>query len=995
MKSGNMQNNRLVRTEDLFEPELQNLMTFKIRRVLLVASLYDYFLLEEDGRLVDLLGAAYNERDLGYVPTINQVSNGSEALEALETDEFDLVITHMRLDDMEPFDLGEMIKKDHPELPVVLLAFNTPQLEEVQNRIIESSIDMSFLWQGDGKILVAIIKYIEDMKNAQHDTEIAGVQNIILLESSIRFYSTNLLTIYEELWNHIEQMLKLELTYTQKKMRQRKRPRIHLATSFEEGMRVYEMFKDNLMGVIASESLNRNGKRDKTAGIDFAGKVREENHFLPILLLTNGNEKAEIADKLRAGYLVKRSPTLPEEFKQSLIDYFYFGDLILRDENGNIKSRVSNLKDLAKIFDKLDIEIISRYMDNGEISRWLKARTETNLAKKIERINHAEYNDSSRFRAALRNTLREHRRETHRGSIIRYSKDLFKDISRFSLIGSGSIGGKARGLAFIDKVLNSYIKEGDFPEVDITIPRTVVIGTDVFEEFMKENNLFEFSYSAEHTEEEITKKFLNCTLPSSIRKDLKDYAANVKVPLAVRSSSLLEDSLYQPFAGVYATKMLPNDGKKAAERYRELEKAVKLVYASTFFPNAKAYIKHTPSRIEDEKMAVIIQEVVGKRHDNHFYPHFSGVARSYNYYPVGKARPEDGVANLAIGLGKTVVDGGITASFSPRYPKVLAGIYSTEDMLNNTQKNYWAIRMGRQVEKTVEDEDQYLEKLDLLRAEKDGILDFTGSTYSRENNTIYDGISRPGARVVSYASILKYDVMPLARIIEMLLRLGQKAMGCPVEIEFAVTLGRHKALPAEFGLLQVKPLVSREDLMQVDISDYDEDLILARSPNVLGNGIIEDIEDIIYVKPDEFDASTNPEIAKEVSELNREFNGSEKHYLLIGPGRWGSSEPWLGVPVKWGDINNAKVIIEASLENMNPDASQGSHFFQNITSLGLGYFTVRLNIDNSLLRWNWLAAQKAVKETKHLRHVILDRPIKIFMDGKKGVGIILKPGTSV
>jgi len=980
----------LLEAGDPFEPELQKMMRFKIRRVLIVASIYDYFLLEEDGRLVDLLGEAYKDYDLGYVPVLHRVNDAESAINELKQDNFDLVISVMRLKDMDPFALGRRIKRMKEGMPVVLLAYNTPELQKVIEKQDPAAIDRIFTWQGDGKIIIGIIKYIEDLKNSESDTELAHVQNIILIEDSIQFYSTYLHIIYEELWKQIKHLLQYTLTYTQKKGRQRKRPRIHLATTYEEGKELYEKYKDHLMGLITDLRFPKDGELDEEAGRKFAEMAREEFPYLPILIQSSEADIKHVAEKIGAGFLNKRSPTLIEDFRNILLNFFYFGDIIFKNSSGEEIARTSNLESLYSALDKIPGDILIKYLRSGEVSRWLKARTDIRLAEKIERISLNE-GDVEETRHLVRDMIKRYRQQTHRGSVIDYDQELFKEYSQFSRIGEGSLGGKARGLAFIDRSLDAFQAMDFFEKINISIPTTLVIATDMFDLFTHRNELLQIAVSEDISDEEITAKFQQAELPEEMIPDLKDFLQKMDAPLAVRSSSLLEDSLYQPFAGIYATLMIPNNSSDFEDRFNDLKSAIKFVYASTFFKQAKSYIKNSSHRIEDEKMAVILQNVVGRLHGDRFYPDFSGVARSYNYYPAANAKPEDGIINIAIGLGKTVVDGEVSLRYTPEYPEILPQFASVDDMLNYSQKEFWAIDMNIKGRVEIDNEDRFLKKFDLQNAEEDGTLNFTGSTYSVQNDRVYDGIARDGPRIVTFAHILKNEVFPLSDILKMLLKLGEHAMGCPVEIEFSVLLDPKKALPAEFGFLQIRPIVGKEELIDIDFGRYAEESMLCRSTMALGNGIIEDIHDIICIIPDKFDAAKSVKMAAEVAKLNHKLRKEGKKSILIGPGRWGSSEPWLGIPVNWDQIDTAGIIVEASLPNMNPDPSQGSHFFQNITSLRMGYLTVPLSENENFIDWDWLQSQSSEEELEFVKHIKSDSPVKIMIDGRKGKGLILKP----
>lgn len=974
---------------DIFNSELNDLMAYKVRRVLLVASMYDYFMLEEDGRLVDLLGQDYNKHNLGYVPVLYRADDGAGALREIESCDFDLVVTVMHLKDMDPFLFGRQAKRLKPGLPVVMLAYNTPDLHQLLESADPSDVDRVFVWQGDGKILIGIIKYIEDMKNAVRDNELAGVQNILLVEDSAQFYSKFLYTIYDELWQQIERLLKENMTYTQRKIRQKKRPKVLLATNYEEAMDFYSHFKDDLMGVITDISYPVNGKKDAEAGLKFARFIRDEQTNLPILIQSSELNKKKDASAINAAYLDKFSPTLVEDFRGFLNSMFLFNMLIMKDHETGMLTSANDIRSLIRAVSQVPDELLIDSLKKGLIPRWLKARSDFILAEKIEK---AYLNGKSEeLKKTVLDAIVTHQRGIYRGSISKYSKEVFKNFSGFCKIGEGSIGGKGRGLAFIDRILSLMYNPSEFPEVDISIPPTVVLGTDIFDEFIASNNLAKFAIDEEHTDEEITARFAKASLPDFLEENLEDLIRQMEKPLAVRSSSLLEDTLYQPFAGIFVTQMLPNNENDPQERLRRLYKAIKLVYASTFFKQARSYIENTANRIEDEKMAVIIQEVVGKEHQGRYYPDFSGVARSYNYYPFGGAKPEDGTVNLALGLGKSVVDGGMAIRYTPAYPGILPQFANVQDMLANSQKEFWAVNLGTSKDGEVEIEDQYLMKLGIEDAEKDGVLDFIASTYSWDNDVLYEGIGRPGPRVISFAHILKNEVVPLSKILIRLLSLGEEAMGCPIEIEFAVNLDSQRGLPAEFAFLQMRPIVDKNELVDIRFEEYSKNSMLCCSRSVLGNGLLTNIKDIIFVRPETFEPSKTPQIAEEVGYFNQKLKDEGKVYLLAGPGRWGSTESWLGIPVKWGQIDNARVIVEAAFENMNPDPSQGSHFFQNITSLRIGYFTIPLKSEISFIDWDWLQQQKEKEETEYVRHIELESQARVLIDGRTGEGIILKP----
>ena len=977
-------------TSELSPDKINRLMPFRVKRFLLVASLYDYFMLEEDGRLQDLILKTYQQWRLGYVPSFVRVSGGENALNWIRKEKFDLVVAVMRLGDMDPFSFGRQVKEIDPNLPVIGLAYNTPELKRLLELADGSALERIFVWQGDGHVLLGIIQFIEDRKNAANDTQVVGVQNILLIEDSIDFYSSYLPLIFSVLRDLNEILLKEDLTFSQKLLRQNGRPRIHLATTYEEAESVFEKFKNNLLGIITDASFPMGKTVDLNAGIRFVERVLGEKPNLPILMQSSDAGAENMARKAGIAFLSKSSPTLLRDLKRFLSTSFGFGDLTFSGGKVESEIHIANLNQLFSTIAEIPEDILGAALSCGDLDRWLRARTEFALANSVQELVAHKPRAHAVSGEELKKLISTSRAASRRGSIVAFSRHFHDDFSQFSMIGSGSIGGKARGLAFMDRIFARYFDPGKFPGVAISIPRTIVLGTDVFDEFMKENDLLPEAV-LDHSDSHMANLFIKASLPSKIVGDLRDYIKNVRVPLAVRSSSLLEDSLYQPFAGIYATKMLPNDQISDDIRFLNLVNAIKFVYASTFFKQAKSYIGSTPHRIEDEKMAVIIQPVVGKPHQESFYPDFSGVARSYNYYPVGQAKPEDGVVNVALGLGKTVVDGGVSLRFTPAFPSILPQFTSVKDMFNFSQRDFYAIAMRHVASIAFLEEDQYLVKFGLDKAEKDGVLEYIASTYSRENDAVYDGISFSGPRIINFAHILKSEVFPLARILIDMLKLSSEAMNCAVEIEFAATLDTQNVFPAQFSILQVRPLVVQDELVKVELDDRQKEFAFCYSDQVLGNGVTRSIRDIVFVKPAEFDAAKSPQIAGEVDKLNSRLRAEGIPYMLVGPGRWGSSDPWLGIPVKWGQISGVKIVVEASLPNMNVDPSQGSHFFQNMTSLRIGYFTVPMDRDHGFIDWPWLESLNASEETTYLRYIHLPEPVTVMIDGRKSQGIILKP----
>jgi CheY-like chemotaxis protein len=969
-------------------------MAYKVKKFLLVASQYDYFMLEEDGRLQELLLKTYSQWGIGYVPHFSRISGGENALKLIADERFDLVIVVMRLNDMDPFTFAGRVKMIDPSLPVIGLAFNTPELKRLLELDDGTVIDRIFVWQGDGRILLGILQYIEDRRNLQNDLEGKGFQSVLLVEDSVDFYSQYLPIIFSALRELTELSLQDDLTFAQRVQRQSGRPRVQLAVSYEEASEFFERLQGKLLGVITDSSFPKNHAPEPWAGLDFSKKIRSRLPDLPILLQSSEPSMATLAEKAGLAYLSKNSPTLSQDLKQYLLAALGFGEIVF-GKNGDAGGiRVENINQLFSVVGEVPEQELRPLIQRGDLDRWLRVRSEFALADRILALNGLEPPEQEKLGAGIKKIISELRLASHRGSLVAYSRFFHEEYSQFTMIGSGSIGGKARGLAFLDRLLANDFDHRRFSGCEIAIPRTVVIGTDVFDDFMQENDLRAFA-ADDHSDNAILNRFIAASLPAKVVGDLRDFVKHVRIPLAVRSSSLLEDSLYLPFAGIYATKMLPNDQFGDDLRFLNLVNAIKFVYASTFFRQAKSYIGSTTHRIEDEKMAVLIQPVVGSLHGDCFYPDFSGVARSYNYYPVGQAKPEDGVVNVALGLGKTVVDGGVSLRFTPAFAGVLPQFASTKDMFNFSQRDFYAVSMKHVASVAFLEEDQYLVREKIERAERDGVLQYLASTYSRENDAVYDGISFSGPRIVNFAHILKNEIFPLAKIVQALLTLSSDAMDCPVEMEFAACMDADNVFPARFSVVQVRPLVVSDELVKVDLSAVQKEHALCYSDQVLGNGVSNEIRDVVYVKPAAFDAARSPDIAIEVDQVNSRLRAENIPYLLVGPGRWGSTDPWLGIPVKWSQISGVRAVVEVSLPNMNVDPSQGSHFFQNMTSLRIGYFTIPLNGARGFFDWPWLDMQPLVSETPFLKHVRAVQPLKVIIDGRKSEGMILKPEGSI
>ena len=934
----------------------------------------------------------YQGLNLSHSPEITRVSRGEEAISlAKDENRFDLIITTQHIEDMQATRLAERIREEGLKIPIILLAYDNRELHELVTHVDISVFTRIFIWTGNFRIIIAIIKHLEDLLNIDHDTRIVGVQSIILIEDNVRFYSAYLPMLYTEILKQSQRLISEGINLTHKYLRMRARPKILLCTTYEEAWHYYTEYEEYILGIISDIDFMRNGKQDPEAGLAFVREVKKNHLDIPILLQSNSPDKKEQALDLGAAFLLKGSPTILEELRQFTTTRFGFGDFIFRTKNGMEVGKASDLISLEAQLNAVPEESIRFHAEQNHFSNWLKARTEFWLAHKLRPRKVADYESIEAMRNHLVNSVKEYRKLRQQGIITDFKKDTFDTQSGFARIGGGSLGGKARGLSFVNTLINNYQIHNRFSGVKIQVPPSIVLGTDVFDAFMDENDLRNFALSCDDNLE-ITKRFLNAShFPEDILASLAAFLDLIKEPLAVRSSSLLEDSQYHPFAGVYETYMIANKQDNPLIRLNDLLNAIKRVYASTFYRCAKDYIKITSYHLEEEKMAVIIQKMVGSQYENRFYPTVSGVAKSYNFYPVPPQKPADGVVSVALGLGKMVVDGGSTVKFSPKHPNHLLQFHSPKEALRNSQHKFYALDISDQNDKTFETYDVHVKLYPLSKAEKDNTIAPVSSTYSHENQAIYDGISRQGARIVTFAPILKHKIFPLPQILELLLEMGSWGMGTPVEIEFAIRLVQNTEPNIEFGLLQMRPLVLKRETETLKFDVQDPDSILCESPSVLGHGIIDDLYDIVYVDWHLFERAKSREVADEVSALNTKLVAEGKPYLLIGVGRWGSLDPWLGIPVKWDQISGAKAIVETSFKDFMVAPSQGSHFFQNITSFMIGYFSVNSFKNQGLVDWDWLNAQEKVETLQYTRHIRLSRPLIIKMNGHDNKGLIIKP----
>ena len=966
-----------------------NLMNKRIYNVLLIATKYDAFMLEDDGRVDEQIFNEYTSLSLRYPPRFTQVTTEEEALNELRNRNFELIICMPNMDNRDIFAAASEIKVHYPNIPIVVL---TPFSKEVSKRIAHedlSAIDYVFSWLGNSELLLAIIKLIEDKMNAPDDTESVGVQIILLVEDSIRFYSSALPHLYKFVLEQSQMFAKEALNDHQRTLRMRGRPKIKLARTYEEAVRIFDQYRDNILGIISDMSFMHNGVKDPYAGYKFGQYVRKTGLIIPFVLESSEAANAIYAGELNASFIDKNSKSYPQDLRARIMERFGFGDFVII--NPHTKEEIMRIKDLKDLQTKVFLipdDSLVYHLSRNHFSRFFYSRAMFPPAEVLKHVDVSDYKDMNEARQLIFDLIVQYRRMKNSGVVAVYQKDRFDEYSNFARIGDGSLGGKGRGLAFIGAMVKRYprLEQDNFA---VTIPKTVVICTDIFDEFMETNGLYPVALS-DNDDETILRYFLRASLPKKLIEDLMAFFDVVKGPIAIRSSSLLEDSHYQPFAGIYSTYMVP----KIEEKYdmlRTVSDAIKAVYASVFYRDSKAYMTATSNLIDQEKMAIVLQEVVGTRYGDHFYPTISGVARSLNFYPIGNEKAEDGIANIALGLGKYIVDGGQTLRFSPRHPHSILQMSTMDFALKETQTRFYALDLKNMAEHFSVDDAFNLVKLSVKDADKEGSLRYIVSTYDPYDQIIRDGYYPGGRKIISFCNILQHDVFPLATTLDHLLGIGQQEMGRPVEIEFAVNIDLNDPKKATFYLLQIRPIVDNKEVMDEDLTLVQNEETILSSTSVLGHGIVSDVQDVVYVKTGAFNSANTQAIAYEIERVNRSFTEGEKGYVLVGPGRWGSSDPWLGIPVKWPHISNARVIVECGLENYRVDPSQGTHFFQNLTSFGVGYFTINPFKGDGWFDEAFLNAQPAVEETDYLRHVHFDRPIVIKMDGKRSLGVVMKP----
>ncbi|OGR94090.1 MAG: hypothetical protein A2016_04900 [Elusimicrobia bacterium GWF2_62_30] len=962
----------------------EKLMPFRIKNVLMVASLYDSFLLADDDRLNEALFGEMLDSGPRAAPKITRVASSEQALEKLERGSFDLVIAMIQVGETDMTDFFRKLKAGRPELPVVLLSFNIQDINNIPEGARQLA-DGVYLWNGDTRIFAAIINLIEDERNFEHDAEV-GVQAVLLVEDNIKFYSSYLPVIYTELLKQTHIVMAEELNPAKKTLRLRARPKVLFCSTYDEAWHIYSNYKENLLGVISDIEYPMNGVCSPEAGLELTRRIKAENPDMPVLLQSSNAKFSVQAGALGASFMYKAAPDLSKQLRGFILRYFGFGDFIFTDKNGSEIARASDMHTMLKLLQMVPLDSILYHAGRNHFSKWLFARTEFETAYNIRPKRISEFGNPEGLRKYLIETLHQFIYKTQLGTVLKFDRRMFDDTTPFVKIGAGSIGGKARGLAFVDFLLS---KSGDLETrwdgVTVMVPNTIVLATDVFDFFIEQNNL-DSLMNENHSDEKVAEIFEKSRLPDYVTRDLEAVIDKLRGPLAVRSSSLLEDSKTQPFAGVYKTYMLPNNNPDPARRLAELEQAVKFVYASVFSREARAYRKLNPLIIDEEKMAVIIQQVVGRPHPSgRFYPAFAGVMQSYNYYPVPPLGAEDPIAHVALGLGKTIVEGATALRFSPAYPHNLHQFSTISDFLANSQKKFIALNIAGPSAPPRYDEEPALTHAGIAAAEEDGSMELLGSTYSSEDDRIYDGIANPGPRLITFAPILKNEMLPLADILKTLAALGKEAMGTNIEMEFACDYDP-KTGAAGFNILQMRPMVSRSPVKKVTLRDINQENVFCLCPQALGNGAHRDIFDLIYVIPENFNPLKTMDITAEIGELNARLGAEGRPYIIIGPGRWGSSDPLLGIPVKWHHISHSRIIVEAAYGDFVVDPSYGTHFFHNVTSLGIGYFTIHQTAADSFIKWERLKAEKPFTELAHIRHLRFERPLDIRVDGSEGRG---------
>ena len=966
-----------------------DLMRYRVREILLVSTVYDAWVLEQDHNLSERLFNEYVQLDLRFVPRITRVNSGAEALIKLRKRSYNLVLCLTRLPDMEPLEFRAKVKEISSRRPVVFLTYDALD-NSLQDALRGSRLDRVFYWFRDVNVLTSIVKNVEDYRNATADAQ-QGVQVILLVEDSPRYYSLFLPLIYTELLSQTRRLISSGINDFQRLQRMRARPKIILAETLQQARGFLRKFGGNIIGVISDVRYPAGNSLDAEAGFTLAAEVRAQLPDVPVLLQSSALRHEERASQLGYGFLHKGSPRLASDLRSFILEHFGFGDFVFRQPDGTEVGRAQDLYEMHDVLAQVPDESLLYHASRNHFSTWLRARSEFELAEKLRPMRVKDFAGPEAVRAMILDAVGRLTRSADDGEVRDFAPDRMRAEANFDKLGSGSLGGKGRGLAFMNSLLAHNRFDSRFPKVRITIPNTFVLCTDVFEDFIRDNDLHAWALDASD-DAAISRRFQACRLPEHIANDLRALLTRASYPLAVRSSSLLEDNQTLPFAGIYKTYMLPNNHPDLELRFEQLCTAIKQVYASIFFRAPREYIKNTGYRLDEERMAVIIQELAGRTHGTRHYPSFSGVARSYNYYPFGEMTSEEGTCSLAVGLGKTIVENQPVYHFCPAHPRANPPWATNEEYLHNTQTRFYALDISRPDLGVMPEEDFSLLHLDLAQAEEDGVLQHLASTWSPQDQAIRDYLMPTGPRIVRFAQILKHESIPLPEILRDILGAGQQAFGAPIEIEFAVDLKPGDPEMARFSFLQIRPMVVSERHCKIDLDKLDPGELICASVQAMGNGRYEDLHDIIYLRPDRFDVLRTRQMAMELEQLNRQLAEQGRTYILLGFGRWATSDPLLGVPVSFDQVSQARVFVEADRSNLWVEPSQGSHFFQNMLALRIGYLFVKGSRKGNIIDWDWLDEQPAETSTSYLRHLRFDEPLVVDIDGRTSLGIIHKPG---
>jgi len=986
-----IQNNHLpdIQTYRFKDISFKQLMQKRVHNVLIICSNYDFYLLEEDGRIDEQIFAEYTSLNLRYPPNILHANSSKKALKLLNNNHVELIIIWLDKSIIS-YEVSNLVKKKYPQTPIVALSYHPKELQKILNKKEKHSIDYVFHWSGNVSIFISIIKLVEDSMNAEKDINEIGVKAILLVEDTSSFYTRYLPILYSILFKQTQLFVKEGLNEHRQILSKRGRPKILLAKTYEEAIHLFNQFKENILGVITDVSYPKNNKIDKNAGFHFLKQIRNNKKYIPAIIQSSDVKNKAKATSFNVEFLHKHSDTLGIDLKKLISKHFSFGIFEFYDPKKKIVIRkAKDLQRFQKSVAKIPIRSLVYHAKRHEFSRWFRARSLFPLAKLFNQIEYSDFSKDKQLRQFMIDAVKAYRIYRSRGVISKFDRHQYDEYYVFSRIGDGSLGGKGRGLAFIDLFLKNYNLANKYKNITISIPRTVVLSTAVFDEFMEVNNLFPF-VAEKHKDEEILAMFNSKPLPKWVLKDIRSFLSTSDLPIAIRSSSVLEDSLYQPFAGVFATYMVPNTDLNQLQKM--VCNAIRSVMASAFYKNSKAYIKATAHSIEESKMAVILQEVAGTQYDDVYFPTISGVARSINFYPIGEEKPNEGIVNIALGLGEYIVGGGKTLRFSPSHPTKVLQLSSTKTALKETQKYFFGLDMDPATYTTSISESVNKKRINLRQVKNHRALKFVASTYDMQSNQIRSGVFHDGARILTFENILNQEEFPLPEILKDLLRIGKREMHNPIEIEFAVNLDVPKGQPKIFSFLQIRPIVEQNDSIHQIKGVVDLSKTILYSESALGNGIYDNITDFVYIKPEVFDASKTTEIAETIEQINNLFEQDEKNYILVGPGRWGSSDPWLGIPINWSQISRAKIIVESGMENYRIDPSQGTHFFQNLTSLEVGYLTINSFMNDGFIDYDYLNQQKIVFEDTYIRHIQFVKPLSIIIDGRNRKALINKEG---